>query len=117
MTKLKITEAQYNDLLNELIFINKYDMSFKLLCEMNRYWKEFCFDILDELQKKDIVYHCKDNLLTYLKNHYQDFNLNIDFKDYIELNDYVTLKEWLEESHNMIAYAEDGIFLIQDEDN
>ena len=30
------------------------------------------------------------------------YRLKIDFKDYIELNDYVTLKEWLKEPLNNI---------------
>ena len=55
MTKIRLEDYQYNDLIEEKLFINKYDLDFKYLYEMNRYWKEFCFDLLNELYRKDLL--------------------------------------------------------------
>lgn len=128
MTKIRLEDYQYNDLIEEKLFINKYDLDFKYLYEMNRYWKEFCFDLLNELYRKDLLenlYNAAqtdlsniDYLLIFLKNNYkiiiEENKLEIDFKDYIELNDYTTLKEWLKEKNHLVEQNENGIFLIQE---
>ena len=128
MTKIRLEDYQYNDLIEEKLFINKYDLDFKYLYEMNRYWKEFCFDLLNELYRKDLLenlYNAAqtdlsniDYLLIFLKNNYKiiikENKLEIDFKDYIELNDYTTLKEWLKEKNHLVEQNENGIFLIQE---
>lgn len=128
MIKVKIDEYQFNELNQGILFINKYDMDFKYLYEMNRYWKEFCFDLLNELYRKDLLENLysaaqtdlsnRDYLLIFLKNNYkiiiEENNLNIDFKDYIELNDYVLLEDWLKEDNNSIEQNENGIFLLQE---
>lgn len=127
MTKIRLEDYQYNDLIEEKLFINKYDLDFKYLYEMNRYWKEFCFDLLNELYRKDLLenlYNAAqtdlsniDYLLIFLKNNYkiiiEENKLEIDFRDYIELNDYTTLKEWLKEKNHLVEQNENGIFLIQ----
>lgn len=118
MIKVKIDEYQFNELNQGILFINKYDIDFKYLYEMNRYWKEFCFDLLNELQLKNLMMAKEEYLLSFLKNNYkiiiEENNLNIDFKDYIELNDYVLLKDWLKEDNNSIEQNENGIFLLQE---
>ena len=128
MTKIRLEDYQYNDLIEEKLFINKYDLDFKYLYEMNRYWKEFCFDLLNELYRKDLLENLYsaaqtdlsniDYLLIFLKNNYkiiiEENKLEIDFKDYIELNDYTTLKEWLKEKNHLVEQNENGIFLIQE---
>ena len=128
MTKIRLKDYQYNDLIEEKLFINKYDLDFKYLYEMNRYWKEFCFDLLNELYRKDLLenlYNAAqtdlsniDYLLIFLKNNYkiiiEENKLEIDFRDYIELNDYATLKEWLKEKNHLVEQNENGIFLIQE---
>lgn len=127
MTKIRLEDYQYNDLIEEKLFINKYDLDFKYLYEMNRYWKEFCFDLLNELYRKDLLenlYNAAqtdlsniDYLLIFLKNNYkiiiEENKLEIDFRDYIELNDYTTLKEWLKEKNHLVEQNENGMFLIQ----
>ena len=127
MTKIRLEDYQYNDLIEEKLFINKNDLDFKYLYEMNRYWKEFCFDLLNELYRKDLLenlYNAAqtdlsniDYLLIFLKNNYkiiiEENKLEIDFRDYIELNDYTTLKEWLKEKNHLVEQNENGIFLIQ----
>lgn len=128
MTKIRLEDYQYNDLIEEKLFINKYDLDFKYLYEMNRYWKEFCFDLLNELYRKDLLenlYNAAqtdlsniDYLLIFLKNNYkiiiEENKLEIDFRDYIELNDYTTLTEWLKEKNHLVEQNENGIFLIQE---
>lgn len=128
MIKVKIDEYQFNELNQGILFINKYDIDFKYLYEMNRYWKEFCFDLLNELYRKDLLENLynaaqtdlsnMDYLLSFLKNNYkiiiEENNLNIDFKDYIELNDYILLEDWLKEDNNSIEQNENGIFLLQE---
>ena len=119
MLKVRIEDWLYDDLNEEKMFINIYDMDFKSLCEMNRYWKEFCFDLLDKLQLKNLIMVKQENLLTFLKNNYkiiiEENKLDIDFRDYIELNDYVTLKEWLKYTNHFIERNENGLYIwIQD---
>lgn len=128
MTKIRLEDYQYNDLIEEKLFINKYDLDFKYLYEMNRYWKEFCFDLLNELYRKDLLENLYsaaqtdlsniDYLLIFLKNNYkiiiEENKLEIDFRDYIELNDYTTLREWLKEKNHLVEQDENGIFLIQE---
>lgn len=128
MTKIRLEDYQYNDLIEEKLFINKYDLDFKYLYEMNRYWKEFCFDLLNELYRKDLLENLYsaaqtdlsniDYLLIFLKNNYkiiiEENKLEIDFRNYIELNDYTTLREWLKEKNHLVEQNENGIFLIQE---
>ena len=128
MTKIRLEDYQYNDLIEEKLFINKYDLDFKYLYEMTRYWKEFCFDLLNELYRKDLLENLYsaaqtdlsniDYLLIFLKNNYkiiiEENKLEIDFRDYIELNDYTTLREWLKEKNHLVEQNENGIFLIQE---
>ena len=51
-----------------------------------------------------------------MKNNYKDiienFHLNIDTKDYIEITDYISYEEWSDNLNNGIAYFKDGIYLI-----
>lgn len=118
MKKIKIETYFYNDLIEGIMFINKYDIDFKPLHEMNRYWKELFFDILDKIQLKNLVMVRQENLLTFMKNNYkmiiEENHLDIDFRDYIELNDYVTLEEWLSMDNHTIDYDENGIYLIEE---
>ena len=127
MQQIMLQDYQYNELLEEKLFINKYDFDFKYLHEMNRYWKEFAYDIICELCRTDnlnlLHYSYLDlqninaELLTFIKNNYkiiiEDYKLNVDFRDYIELNDYVSLKEWLKDDNHFINHNEYDTFLIR----
>lgn len=112
---------QLNALNNEVLFISKSDMSLKYLYELNLYWKEFAFDLLNKFYLNDLatlLYDSSiDDLLIFIKNNYkmliEKYNLNIDFRDYIELNDYVTLKEWLKLDNTFIGQNGDKVFLSQ----
>lgn len=118
MKKIYISNYQFEELNEEKIYINKYNLDFMYLYELNRYWKEFAFDILDELQLKNLIMVKQENLLTFLKNNYKTIiennKLDIDFRDYIELNDYITLKEWLKNENNHIENIGNGVVLIVD---
>ena len=112
---------QLNALNNEVLFISKSDMSLKYLYELNLYWKEFAFDLLNKFYPDDLaglLYDSSiDDLLIFIKNNYkmliEKYNLNIDFRDYIELNDYITLKEWLKLDNTFIEQNGDKVFLSQ----
>lgn len=122
MERIKQIELyQLDELNNEILFISKSDMSLKYLYELNLYWKEFAFDLLNKFYPDDLAGLLYDSsigdLLIFIKNNYkmliEKYNLNIDFKDYIELNDYVTLKEWLKLDNTFIEQNGDRIFLSQ----
>lgn len=127
MLEIHLNDYQYEELQKKILFLNKYDFDFKYIYEMNRYWKEFCFDLINELYQKDLLdtLYNKDSkldninyLLSFLKNNYQqiidDNKLTIDFQDYIELNDYITLDDWLKDPHHQLKQNEMGFFLIQE---
>ena len=112
---------QLDELNDEVLYISKSDMSLKYLYELNLYWKEFAFDLLNKFYPDDLaglLYDSSiDDLLIFIKNNYkmliEKYNLNIDFRDYIELNDYITLKEWLELDNTFIEQQGDRVFLSQ----
>jgi len=118
----KIEQYELDELNNERLYINKYDMDLKYLYELNLYWKEFALDLLDKFYADDLAELIKNemtgNLLIFIKNNYkmliEKYHLNIDFRDYVELNDYITLKEWLDGEDNethFIEQNENGIYL------
>ena len=122
MEKIKQIELyQLDELNDEVLFISKSDMSLKYLYELNLYWKEFAFDLLNKFYIDDLaglLYDSSiDDLLIFIKNNYkmliEKYNLNIDFKDYIELNDYITLKEWIELDNTFIEQQGDRVFLVK----
>jgi len=110
----KIEQYELDELNDEKLYINKYDMDLKYLYELNLYWKEFALDLLDKFYADDLVELIKNkitgNLLIFIKNNYkmliEKYHLNIDFKDYVELNDYITLKEWLDGKDNETHFIE-----------
>ena len=113
-----IENYQLEELQNKELFINKYDLSLKYSYELDKYWKEICFDILKAIVftrnneitlEKDFFeyYNNKETLISLIEN----FKINIDFRDYIELNDYITLEEWLKDDFNDIIIYQDKTFL------
>lgn len=96
--KQKIEDYQLRELAEGKLFINKYDLSLKYDYEMAVHWKEFFFDILKEMAKKDDVFLVQQNLFDYMKKEYyniiKDNKLKTDIRDYIELNDYLTFQTW-----------------------
>lgn len=99
--KVKLNDYQLAELNSNLLFINAYDLSLKYLYEIVPQWKEFFFDILNELLKVngfiDDVQK-EETLFDYLKNNWYNIikenKLKIDIKDYTTLTDYISFEEW-----------------------
>lgn len=115
---IKIENYQLEELQNKKLYINKYDLTLKYSYELEKYWKELCFDVLKAIvltRNSEIMlekeffkhYDSKETLLSLIKN----FDVNIDFRDYIELNDYISLEEWLKEDYNDVLIYQDKTFL------
>ena len=113
-----IENYQLEELQNKKLFINKYDLTLKYSYELDKYWKEICFDVLKAIvltRNSEIMlektffehYNNKETLMSLVKN----FKVNIDFRDYIELNDYISLEEWLKEDYNDVLIYQDKTFL------
>ena len=49
----KIEDYQLKELEDKTLYINKYDLSLKYNYELASTWKEFFFDILDELLERN----------------------------------------------------------------
>lgn len=114
----KIEDYQLEELQNDLIYINIYDLSLKYAYEMNIYWKELFFDIIQEFDGKPLFIKSKDypTLFSFYKKYWKkiikDYELNIDIRDYIELCDYIPYKEWSDNPDNGIAYFKNEIYLV-----
>ncbi len=115
---IQIENYQLEELQNKKLFINKYDLTLKYSYELEKYWKELCFDVLKAIvltRNSEIMlekeffnhYNRKETLLSLIKN----FDIDIDFRDYIELNDYISLEEWLSEDYNDVLIYQDKTFL------
>jgi hypothetical protein len=115
---IKIENYQLEELQSKKLYINKYDLTLKYSYELEKYWKELCFDILKAivltrnseimLEKEFFKYYSnKETVLSLIKN----FNVNVDFRDYVELNDYISLEEWLKEDCNDVLIYQDKTFL------
>lgn len=121
----KIEDYQLKELQDNKLYINEYDLSLKYNYELNTYWKELFFDILEQLTLNDYEFHLdyltKTSLFSYMKKNYKNiikmFNLSLDERDYIEITDYVSYQEWLKNPDNGIAYFGDGIYLVKKDIN
>ena len=122
----KIESYQLEELKNNGLYINVYDLDLKYEYELNKYWKEFAFDIIEQLIKKGIkivfdgrdYFNCpEDNLIDFFKKEYYNLikenKLNIDINDYIEIVDYISFEDWLKNKNNGYGFFENEIYLIQ----
>ena len=111
----RIEDYQLEELARERLYINKYSLDLMYSYELNRYWKEFFFDILNEVSAKHSGVVMFDNLFEKMKKNYYNiitkYDLKIDIKDYIEISDYISLEEWLKIEGNKIIFYEDKILL------
>lgn len=116
----KIENYQLEELKDNKIFINKYDLSLLYNYEISCYWKEFFFDILQSLCENDYQFNLdyleRKSLFGYMKKNYkeiiEEYNLNIDIRDYIEINDYLSFDEWTNNENNGIGYFGKDVYLI-----
>ena len=115
---IKIENYQLEELQSKKLYINRYDLTLKYSYELEKYWKELCFDVLKVIvltRNSEIMlekeffrhYNNKETLLSLIKN----FDVNVDFRDYVELNDYISLEEWLKEDYNDVLIYQDKTFL------
>ena len=115
---IKIENYQLEELQSKKLYINRYDLTLKYSYELEKYWKELCFDVLKAIvltRNSEIMlekeffrhYNNKETLLSLIKN----FDVNVDFRDYVELNDYISLEEWLKEDYNDVLIYQDKTFL------
>ena len=116
----KIEDYQLKELEDKTLYINKYDLSLKYNYELASTWKEFFFDILDELLERngtiDDVPN-DNNLFTYCHKNWKriikENDLRIDIRDYIELTDYISLEEWEQQINCFIVAIEKDFYLIE----
>ena len=116
----KIEDYQLKELEDKTLYINKYDLSLKYNYELASTWKEFFFDILDELLERngtiDDVPN-DNNLFAYCHNNWKriikENDLRIDIRDYIELTDYISLEEWEQQINCFIVSIEKDFYLIE----
>lgn len=116
----KIEDYQLKELKDKTLYINKYDLSLKYNYELASTWKEFFFDILDELLERngtiDDVPN-DNNLFTYCHKNWKriikENDLRIDIRDYIELTDYISLEEWEQQINCFIVSVEKDFYLIE----
>ena len=116
----KIEDYQLKELEDKTLYINKYDLSLKYNYELASTWKEFFFDILDELLERngtiDDVPN-DNNLFTYCHKNWKriikENDLRIDIRDYIELTDYISLEEWEQQINCFIVSVEKDFYLIE----
>jgi len=116
----KIEDYEWQNIKKGLFYINKYDMSLISIWELNTYWKEFFFDIFNQMCKQDLgmtIISGEESLFDYMKNNYYNiikkYKLNIDIRDYVEITDYISYNDWIHD--NDIAFLKDGIYLIKSE--
>lgn len=115
-----IEDYQLKELQDEMLYINIYSLEVKYTYELSKYWKELFFDILQALTENDYEFHSdflnKQSLFNYMKEQYkfliEYYNLNIDIKDYVEINDYISYKEWTKNPDNGIGFFGKDIYLI-----
>ena len=116
----KIEDYQLKELEDKTLYINKYDLSLKYNYELASTWKEFFFDILNELLERngtiDDVPN-DNNLFTYCHKNWKriikENDLRIDIRDYIELTDYISLEEWEQQINCFIVSVEKDFYLIE----
>ena len=116
----KIEDYQLKELEDKTLYINKYDLSLKYNYELASTWKEFFFDILDELLERngtiDDVPN-DNNLFTYCHKNWKriikENDLRIDIRDYIELTDYISLEEWEQQINCFIVSVKKDFYLIE----
>lgn len=113
----KIEDYQLKELKDKMLYINIYDLDLKYNYELAKYWKEFFFDILQSLGEFHLDCLKDKSLFSYMMDNYKEiiksYNLNIDIKDYVEINDYILYEEWSENPDNGIGYFKKDIYLIK----
>lgn len=116
----ELEDYQLEELYSNKLFVNQYGLDLMYNYELNRFWKEFAFDLINELKENNIymIYsNGKSDLLNFIKNNYkiiiEKHNLKIDFRDYVELNDYLSIQDWLKDDDNKIVWFDGKYHLMK----
>lgn len=116
----ELEDYQLEELYSNKLFVNQYGLDLMYNYELNRFWKEFAFDLINELKEENIymIYsNDKSDLLNFIKNNYkiiiEKHNLKIDFRDYVELNDYLSIQDWLKDDNNKIVWFDGKYHLMK----
>lgn len=116
----ELEDYQLEELYSNKLFVNQYGLDLMYNYELNRFWKEFAFDLINELKENNIymIYsNDKSDLLNFIKNNYkiiiEKHNLKIDFRDYVELNDYLSIQDWLKDDDNKIVWFDGKYHLMK----
>lgn len=116
----ELEDYQLEELYSNKLFVNQYGLDLMYNYELNRFWKEFAFDLINELKENTIymIYsNDKSDLLNFIKNNYkiiiEKHNLKIDFRDYVELNDYLSIQDWLKDDDNKIVWFDGKYHLMK----
>lgn len=116
----ELEDYQLEELYSNKLFVNQYGLDLMYNYELNRFWKEFAFDLINELKENNIymIYsNDKSDLLNFIKNNYkiiiEKHNLKIDFRDYVELNDYLSIQDWLKDDNNKIVWFDGKYHLMK----
>ena len=110
-----LSDYQLEELVQEKLLINKYNLDLKYNYELAPIWKEMFFDMLNQNSAlmEDVKLY---NLFDYMKKNYNniidEYGLDIDIRDYIDLTDYLTLKEWLTENKSNNIRLIDNHFVL-----
>lgn len=110
-----LSDYQLEELVQEKLLINKYNLDLKYNYELAPIWKEMFFDMLNQnpALMEDVKLY---NLFDYMKKNYNniidEYGLDIDIRDYIDLTDYLTLKEWLTENKSNNIRLIDNHFVL-----
>lgn len=110
-----LSDYQLEELVQEKLLINKYNLDLKYNYELAPIWKEMFFDMLNQnpALMEDVKLY---NLFDYMKKNYNniidEYSLDIDIRDYIDLTDYLTLKEWLTENKSNNIRLIDNHFVL-----
>lgn len=115
-----IESYQLEELKLNRLYVNIYDLSLKYSYELNVQWKEFFFDLLNELAHKDRVtvpqLDKNKSLLESLKGDYELIialhDLKTDIRDYIEITDYISFQKWEAIEGNELVFYDDEILLV-----
>ena len=100
-----INQTTYKLLEEGESLINAWNLDIKHNWELDIYWKQFFFDIIEQLVERNEITFTKDwlhegSFFEYFKCNYQeiidDYDLSITIDDYEELVGYMPFSDWKE---------------------
>lgn len=96
----KLEDYQLEELKNNKLLINKYNLSLKYNYEILPYWKALYVDLDFQLLSFQDFLERKDRLSERIKDMYP------------VLNDYITYDEWIKDNGTIICDIENGTYYL-----